>query len=154
MLLLVVPAARAELVTVGTGDLRAEVETDPWSLAFIGPEGDLVAGESRAMPIGYRTAAGWSGATRAVSVVRDGPALVAEVETAVATPAGAIPGERMRVRIGPGAPGTLAIEATPLSPGTATALGMGFDTGSSEHFYGIGERPEHVEHAGAGSIET
>ena len=67
------PAARAETVTVGTGDLRAQIETDPWSLSFIDADGREVAGESRAMPIGYRTATGWAGATKAVSVVRDGP---------------------------------------------------------------------------------
>ena len=91
-LLLLAPAARAETVTVGTGDLRAQIETDPWSLAFIDASGREVVGESRAMPIGYRTATGWAGATKAVSVVRDGPAIVADVETAVTTPLGAIAG--------------------------------------------------------------
>ena len=144
-LLLLAPGARAETVTVGTGDLRAQVETDPWSLAFVDASGREIFGESRAMPIGYRTATGWVGATRATSVVRDGQAVVAEVETT---------GQPMRVRIEPGAPGTVAIEATPLAPGEATALGIGFDATATERFYGLGERPERVDHRGAGPVET
>jgi alpha-D-xyloside xylohydrolase len=151
---LLAPAAQADVVTVGSGELRAQVETDPWSLAFIDADGRAVFGESRAMPIGYRTSTGWAGATRAVSTMRDGPDLVAEVETQVTTPLGAAPGERMRIRIGPGTPGTIAIEATPLAPGDATALGMGFDATSIEHFYGLGERPERIDHRGADPVET
>ena len=146
--------AHAEVVTVGTGDLRAQVETDPWSLAFIDAAGDEVAGESPAMPIGYRTATGWAGASRATSVIRDGPALVAEVETTVTTPLGAMAGQPLRIRIAPGAPGTIAIEATPLAANGATSLGIGFDATSTERFYGLGERPERVDHGGAGPVET
>jgi alpha-glucosidase (family GH31 glycosyl hydrolase) len=153
VLLAAVPAARAETVTVGTGDLRAQIETDPWSLAFIDPSGREVAGESRAMPLGYRTATGWAGATKAVSVVRDGPAIVAEVETAVTTPLGPVAGERLRVRIEPGAPGTLVIEASPVAA-AGTALGIGFDADTTERFFGLGERPERVDHRGAQRVET
>ena len=148
------PVARAETVTVGTGGLRAQIEADPWSVGFIDASGREVAGESAAMPLGYRTATGWAGATKAVSIVRDGPFAVAEVETAVTTPLGPAAGERLRVRIGPGAPGTLVLEATPISPGTGTALGMGFDAGATERFYGLGERPARVDHRGASRVET
>jgi alpha-glucosidase len=154
LVLLLAPAAHADIVIVGSGELRAQVETDPWSLEFIDADGRVVAGESRAMPIGYRTATGWAGAARAVSTGRDGPDLVAEVETAVVTPAGSVPGGRMQVRIGPGTPGTITIEATPLGAVGATALGMGFDATAVEHFYGLGERPERIDHRGAGPVET
>jgi alpha-glucosidase len=154
LLALLAPAAQADVVIVGSGELQAQIETDPWSLEFIDADGREVFGESPAMPIGYRTSTGWAGASRVVSMVRDGPDLVAEVETAVVTPAGSLPGERMRVRIGPGTPGTIAIEATPLSPGSATALGIGFGATAIEHFYGLGERPERVDHRGAGPVET
>ena len=153
-LLLLAPAARAEVVTVGTGDLRVEIETDPWSLSFVDADGREVVAESRAMPIGYRTAMGWAGATRALSIVRDGPAAVAEVETAVATPAGPVAGEPLEVRIEPGSPGSVVIEATPTSPGTGTALGIGFGAGTTERFYGMGERPQRVDHRGASRVET
>ena len=153
-LLLLAPAARAETLVVGTGDLRAQIETDPWSLSFVDDDGQEVAAESRAMPIGYRAAAGWAGASRATSVVRDGDAVVAEVETAVMTAAGAIPGgEPLRIRVAPGGQGTVTVEATRL--GTAgTALGMGFAATSTEHYFGMGERPERVDHRGASSVET
>jgi alpha-glucosidase len=154
LLLLLVPSARADLVTVGTGDLRAQIETDPWSLTFIDARGEDVVGESDAMPIGYRTSAGWAGASRVVSAVRDGPDIVAEVETAIATPAGSIPGKRMRIRIGPGPAGTIGIEATPLASGMGSSLGIGFNATSTEHFYGLGERPERVDQRGAGPVET
>jgi alpha-glucosidase (family GH31 glycosyl hydrolase) len=153
-LLLLAPAARAETLIVGTGDLRAQVETDPWSLSFVDPDGHEVAAESRAMPIGYRAAAGWAGATRATSVVRDGDAIVADVETATITPAGPIAGgEPLRVRIAPGTRGTITVEATPLG-GAGTALGMGFAAATTEHFFGMGERPERVDHRGASQVET
>ncbi len=153
-LLLLAPAARAEVVTVGSGDLRAQIETDPWSLTFLDAEGDTVVAESPAMRLGYRTDMGWAGATKATSVARDGPALVAEVETAATGPLGPMAGERLRVRVGPGAPGTLAIEATPLAPGTGTALGIGFEAATTERFYGLGERPARVDHRGAERVET
>jgi alpha-glucosidase (family GH31 glycosyl hydrolase) len=153
-LLLLAPVARADVVTVGTGDLRAQLETDPWSLTFVDARGEAVVGESDAMPIGYRTSSGWAGASRAVSAVRDGRDVVAEVETAIAMPAGELPGQRMRIRIGPGSAGTIAIEATPLASGVGSSLGMGFDATSTEHFYGMGERPERVDQRGAGPVET
>jgi alpha-glucosidase (family GH31 glycosyl hydrolase) len=154
IVLLFAPAAHAETVTVGTGDLRAQIETDPWSLAFVDASGREVFGESRAMPIGYRTATGWAGATKAVSVVRDGPAIEADLETAVATPLGVIAGQQLHLRIEPGAPGTLAIEVTPAAPGVGSALGIGFDAGTTERFYGLGERPARVDHRGASRVET
>jgi len=107
-LLLLAPAAHADVVTVRSGDLRAQVETDPWSLEFIDTDGREVVGENPAMPIGYRTSTGWAGASRAVSTMRDGPDLVAEVETEIATPAGPVPAGHMRIRIGPGTPGAYA----------------------------------------------
>ncbi len=153
-LLAVLPAAQAETVVVGSGALRAQVETDPWSLSFVDGAGrDLVA-ESRAMPAGYRTSTGWSGATGSASLVRDGEAVVAEVGTATTTPLGSVAGQPIRVRVAPGARGTITVEVTPVAPGTGTALGIGFTAGTTERFYGLGERPERVDHGGASRVET
>ncbi len=57
------------------------------------------------MRIGFRTSLGWAGATRAASATRDGGAVVAELETAVTTPAGTTPADPLRVRITPGGVG-------------------------------------------------
>jgi alpha-glucosidase (family GH31 glycosyl hydrolase) len=154
MLLLLVPTARAETITVGSGDLRAQVETDPWSLAFVDASGNEVLAENPAMPLGQRTTTGWAGATRATSVMRDGAALVADVEGASPGILGPVPGHLMRVRISPGAYGTITLEMTPLAPGTGDALGIGFQAGTTEHFYGLGERPARVDHRGAERVET
>jgi alpha-glucosidase (family GH31 glycosyl hydrolase) len=154
MLLTLASAAQAETVTVGSGGLRAQVESDPWSLEFLDREGDKVLAESRAMPVGYRTSSGWFGATGPAPLVRDGETVVAEVGTAATTPLGAIPGQPVRVRIAPGARGTITVEVTPVTPGAGTALGIGFAAATTESFYGLGERPERVDHRGASRVET
>ena len=79
LLLLLAPAASAETLTVESGDLHARVETDPWSMTFVDARGRPVAAESSGMRIGYRTSSGWAGEARAVSVTRDGAAVVAEL---------------------------------------------------------------------------
>ncbi|HYH58698.1 MAG TPA: TIM-barrel domain-containing protein [Thermoleophilaceae bacterium] len=147
-LLLVVPVARAETYAIGSGDLRARVESDPWSLAFVDADGEVVVDEASAMPLGVRTATGWAGAVRATSVARVDGALLAEVETAGPLPA------RLRVRIRRGARGSIAVEATPLAAPGASALGIGFGATSTESFYGLGERPQRVDHRGAERVET
>ena len=152
-LLLLAPAARADTLTVESGDLRAVIETEPWSLAFVDADGRAVAAESGAMRIGYRAATGWSGATRALTAAREGDAVVAEVETAVTTPAGTLAGEPLRVRIAPGGEGMITVEATPAA-GAGSALGIGFSAGTTEQFYGLGERPARVDHLGAARVET
>jgi alpha-glucosidase (family GH31 glycosyl hydrolase) len=154
LLLLLPSAAQAETLTVESGDLRAVVETDPWSLSFVDGAGQPVASESAAMRIGFRTQAGWAGATRAVSVAREADAVVAELETAVAGPLGPMPDDRLRVRIAPGGPGNVSIEASPASAGGKTALGIGFATNATERFFGLGERPARVDHRGAERVET
>ena len=153
LLLALAPAARAETVTVGSGALRAQIESDPWSLSFVDEAGRQVAAESRAMPAGYRTSTGWFGATGTASITPDGDAVVAEVGTATTTPLGALAGEPVRVRVAPGARGTITVEVTPLGSG-GTAVGMGFASGTTERFYGLGERPERVDHLGENRVET
>ena len=154
VLVLAPAAAHAETVMVGSGSLRAQVETDPWSLTFVDQAGREVVAESRAMPVGYRTSTGWFGANGTATLVRDGEAIVAEVGTATSSPLGQIPGQPVRVRIAPGARGTITVEVTPLAPGAGTALGIGFAAGTTERFYGLGERPERVDHRGADRVET
>jgi alpha-glucosidase (family GH31 glycosyl hydrolase) len=155
-LLLFAPAgpASAETLTVGSGDLRAQVETDPWSLSFVDAAGHEVLAESPAMRIGFRTAAGWMGAAGPATVTRDGDAIVAEVDTAGpgALPA---PGPRLRIRIAPGGrDGIVAIQAEPVGSASATAFGIGFRAAASERFFGLGERPAHVDHRGQARVET
>src|SRR5688500_8564986 len=107
MFLVLAPAASADTLTVESGDLQARVETDPWSLSFVDARGNPVAAESSGMRLGFRTQSGWAGATRAVSAARDGAAVMAELETAVAGPLGPMPGDRLRVRVAPGGPGNV-----------------------------------------------
>ena len=109
---LLAPAAHAETVTVGSGDLRAQIETDPWSLSFVDADGREVVGESRAMPIGYRTSTRLGGrharrvgrrATATPSSPRSRPPST--------TPLGAVPGEpAARADRARRARGTIAIE--------------------------------------------
>jgi alpha-glucosidase len=155
ILLALAPAAAADTLTVGSGDLTARVETDPWALSFVDADGREVVAESDGMRIGYRTPNGdWAGATRAVSAAREGNAVVAEVETAVASPLGAMPGERLSVRIAPAGPGMVTVAAAPLATGAGSALGIGFAATPNERFFGLGERPERVDHRGAERVET
>jgi alpha-glucosidase (family GH31 glycosyl hydrolase) len=153
-LLLLPPVAAAETLTVESGDLRAVVETEPWSLTFVDARGRPVAAEAGGMRIGFRTDTGWAGATRAVSAAREGDAVVAELETAVAGPLGPMPADRLRVRVAPGGAGNVTIEATPLAAAGKTALGIGFAAETTEHFFGLGERPARVDHRGAERVET
>ena len=127
------PSAEAATETVNAGALRATIQTDPWRLSFTG---DATLTETSA--IGYRTAAGWSRATRATSTSREGNALIAKVETGG--------GGTMTVRIRPAGEGTIAIEATP--DAAAQATGIGFATESGERFFGFGSRSDAVDHNG------
>ena len=154
MLLMLAPAAAAETVTVESGALSARIETDPWSLAFLDARGREIVAESAGMRLGFRTSNGWAGAVRASSTAREGDAVVAQVETAVATPAGPMSADGLSVRVAPAGPGVVAITAEPIGESEKTALGMGFLATPTERFYGLGERPQRVDHRGASRVET
>jgi alpha-glucosidase (family GH31 glycosyl hydrolase) len=153
-LLALAPAASADTLRVGSKGLRAEIAGDPWSLRFLDADGREILAESAGKRIGYRTANGWAGATRAVSLAGDAGAVVAEVETAVPGPVGPMAGERLRVRVAPDAAGNLTVSVEPLGSGAKSSLGVGFGAGTRERFFGLGERPERVDHRGAERVET
>jgi alpha-glucosidase (family GH31 glycosyl hydrolase) len=126
--------APAATETVSAGALEAEVQSDPWRVELRGPGATL----SQRLPLGYRTAAGWSRATRATDLRRDGDALLATVATDT--------GGAIAVRIRPAGDGTIALEATPEAG--ADAVGMGFDAPAGERFFGFGSRSDAVDHRG------
>jgi sulfoquinovosidase len=154
LLALLAPPAAAETLTVESGDLTAIVETEPWSLRFVDAGGEEIVAESPGMRIGFRTPMGWAGATRATSATRDGAAVVADVETEVPGPLGASAADPLRVRIAPGGDGMVTIVAEPQGGSRKEALGIGFTAGTTERFFGMGERPARVNHRGAERVET
>lgn len=147
---LVPAAARAEAIAVDAGVLRAVLDTDPWRVTFTDGAGNRVlveaadAGPGASGPVGFRTATGWVHATRARGVARDGDAVTAVVETTDAL------GRRLAVRLARDGEGVIALEARVEGGSTADvgALGMGFDAGTDERFFGLGERANAVEHRG------
>src|SRR5262245_9079513 len=85
----------------GAGDLDVRIQREPWKLMVVDGRGAPVLVEAGdrsvtpAGPLGFRTAAGWMHATRAVSVRRMDRKLVALLET---TDPG---GRRLEVRLAP-----------------------------------------------------
>ena len=142
------PPALAETIEVGTGDLRAQIETDPWRLTFVDADGRAVLRESAGRTgsqgtLGFRTLTGWAHATRATAVRREGGALMADLETDDPL------GRGLEVRIAPAGEGIVSLEARITGdPGDAATLGLGFDYEHSERLMGLGERPTAVDHRG------
>ena len=135
--LLLLPAtARGEGVDAGA--LRGDVDAQSGALSFTG---DATLAEAPAQRLGFRTAVGWFRATRAVSVTRDGAAVVAELETDDPT------GRTMQLRMGIDSPGVVAVEAT-VTGGDVTAIGIGFGARPDERYLGFGERSNAVDQRG------
>ena len=143
--LLAAPPASAETLTAGGGELRAQVETDPWRISFVDGSGRMVLEEAAGARLGFRTPTGWAGALRATAARRDGEAIVAEVETAS--------GGRLDVRIAPDAAGVVAVEAKATPPFAAAAVGIGFTTRDGERHLGFGQRSTGVDQRGR-TVET
>ncbi|HEX2086001.1 MAG TPA: TIM-barrel domain-containing protein [Solirubrobacteraceae bacterium] len=134
-LLALTATARAEGVDAGA--LRADVDATSGAVRF----GDGLLVEAAAQRLGFRTAAGWVRATRALSVGRDGAAVVAELATSD-------PGGRtIRLRLAPDAHGVIALEAT-AAGGDVTAMGIGFGARGDERYLGFGERSNAVDQRG------
>lgn len=131
------PAAADE--SVESGPLRATVRAQPWRVELSGPGGVRLR-ESAATALGYRTATGWSRATHARELRRDGPGVVAVVATDR--------GGDLRVRIRPAGAGAVAVEAAPAAPAGVEAVGIGFDAPDGERFFGFGSRSDAVDHRG------
>ncbi|HEV3001996.1 MAG TPA: TIM-barrel domain-containing protein [Solirubrobacteraceae bacterium] len=128
-------AARGE--TVDAGELRASVDPASGALRF----GDGLLVEAASRRLGFRTALGWHRATRALSVERDGAAVVAELATDHPL------GRTMRLRVGPDSPGAIAVEASVEGTDVA-ATGIGFDARAAERYLGFGERSNAVDQRG------
>ena len=136
LLLLAPAAARAE--TVDAGALGGSVDDQTGLIAFSG--GSALA-ESATERLGFRTPAGWFRATRALSVRRDGAAVVAELATDDPT------GRTMQLRMGVDAPGVVAVEAS-VGGADVAAVGIGFAALADERFLGFGERSNAVDQRG------
>ncbi|HEX8741587.1 MAG TPA: TIM-barrel domain-containing protein [Thermoleophilaceae bacterium] len=155
------PAGAASVET-SSGPLTATVSDDPWHIELRGPGGVRLA-EHAGTRLGYRTAAGWSRASRAIELRREGDAIAALVQTDG--------GGELHVRIRPAGEGAIAIEAEPAGGGggaagageagggaaaageagggaAAQAFGIGFDAPAGERFFGFGSRSDAVDHRG------
>jgi hypothetical protein len=110
-------AATAEQVDAGV--LRARITPDPWSIAFIDRAGRTVLAEAPSGRLGFRTAAGWFGATRVVESRRSGGAWVGALATS--DPAG----RRVSVRVERDAEGVIALRAGVTGPRPAEVTHTG-----------------------------
>jgi len=139
------PAVGRAETSVDSGSLRATIQVDPWRLVLTDARGAAVLSESLAPsagpagPLGFRSATGaWAHATRAVSVHREGAAVVATLATTD-------PSTEIEVRVAPASEGSIALTAT--APG-ATATSIGFTTAPGERFFGFGSRSNAVDQRG------
>lgn len=137
---------------VDAGALRAIVRADPWQVTFTDAAGRVVlseaTGEAPPAHIGFRTAAGWAQARRAVDIRADEHGLDATVETDDPD------GRRLAIRLQRDADGVIAYRARiqmPTRPDGANvdAVGIAFAASPDERFFGFGERANAVEHRGA-----
>jgi sulfoquinovosidase len=142
------PAAVGAERAADAGALRAEVDADPWRLHLTSDEGSPIlsehpaTGASPAGTVGFRTAGGWSHATRIASSRREGNAYVAELATTD-------PARSIQVRIAPAADGEIAFEARILGPTAGIeAVGVGFGATEGERYLGFGERSNAVAQTG------
>jgi hypothetical protein len=126
------PAAAQERVEAGP--LTATLEPATARVAF-----GALAGH-RDLPIAFRDAGGWHGATRAASVERDGAALRAVLATTDPL------GRTIALRIAPDADGVVALAAG--GPPGATAMRLGFEAPPGERHLGFGERSNGVDQRG------
>ena len=146
-LVVVAPLQAAPLV-VSTRGLSAQVDPDPWRLAFR-VDGQEMLAEAPARddgpsgPLGFRTTA-WAHATRVVSSRDAGDGLVLIVDTSDPL------GRRLEVTLAPDGEGAIALEAG-LESGAADdveALGIGWQATADERYFGFGERADAVDHRG------
>ena len=129
LLLAAAPPATAQ-ERVSAGSFTATLDPATARVTF----GDLVG--HRDLPIGFRDATGWHGATRATDVGREGDALTATLATSD-------PLRTIALRIAPAAEGVIALEAT--GPPGAEAMRIGFEAPDGERHLGFGERSNGVD---------
>jgi alpha-glucosidase (family GH31 glycosyl hydrolase) len=133
---------------VDAGALRTVVQADPWHLSITDASGQMVLSENRGLgggptgTLGFGTARGWFHATRVVSGGMEGASYVAQLETSDPT-------RGIQVRIGPDREGVISLTASITGPSAGvTAMGIGFDSRTSERFLGFGERSNAVDQRG------
>ncbi len=147
-------AGQAEAAEVRSGALRASVGEDPWSLELQTPRGASVLSEhdgTGAGPtgtLGFRTAAGWSHATRVISAERTaGGGYVAQLDTTD-------PLRTIELELRRGGDGVIVLRAKVLGAGSPLeGVGIGFDARSRERYLGFGERSNSVDQRG-GVVEN
>jgi alpha-glucosidase (family GH31 glycosyl hydrolase) len=123
-----------------SGPLIASVTDDPWRLDFSSYNG-LELPQADGLELGYRTAAGWSRATRARELtVVPGGGMTATVET--------IGGVDLAVELEPVASGVISVTVVPADRGGVQAMGVGFGLPAGERFFGFGARSNAVDHRG------
>ncbi len=130
------PAAATELVVRTTAD--------PFNLAFVERSGRALLTQSPGLRLGFRTPAGWAGATRVVTGRRSGSAYSATLATSDPL------GRRLKLRIEPGGEGVIALRAavTGAGSGQVTQVGIGFRARPGERYLGFGERSNAVDQRG------
>jgi len=139
-------AAHAQTV-VDAGAITAEVTEDPWRLELESPNGNTVlaehpgTGQGPSGTLGFRTALGWSHATRVASADVNRGVFTAELETTD-------PLRTIEVKLSAAGKGIIALDARLQGPTTGVqAMGMGFSAASEEHYLGFGERSNQVDQA-------
>jgi len=135
---------------VSSGPLRAEVSAERWGLELTGRNGQPVlsehpgTGSGPTGTLGFRTALGWSRATRVISSSQQGNAYRAELATTDQL------GRTIAVELRPDGRGVIALEARLKgSPVGVEAMGMGFEADPEERYLGFGERSNQVDQSGS-----
>ncbi len=147
-----VPSAAAA-ATVDAGSLRAAIAADPWGLTLNDPARpsapvlveDRARGTGADGTLGFRTAAGWFHATRAVpgSVVDAGDSYSARLQTTDPD------GGEIEVRVEPDARGVMRLSADVVGAAAAVeATGIAFRAQPRERYLGFGERSNAVDQRG------
>jgi alpha-glucosidase len=138
-------SASADVVS---GSLHARADADPWHLSLTDAADQTVLDENRGLgsgptgTLGFRTAVGWFHSTRVVSGGMAGGAYVAQLATTDPT-------REIQLRIEPDRDGIIGLDASIIGPTAGVAaIGIGFDSRSSERFLGFGERSDAVDQRG------
>jgi alpha-glucosidase (family GH31 glycosyl hydrolase) len=147
--LLLAPTAAA--AQIEAGPLQARNTEDPWSLAFTDRDGDAVLAEAPGTGsgptgrLGFRTAAGWFRATRALSSRTAGQTRY-DATLATTDPLG----RRIELTIERDADGVIALSARVSGPALSdvTHTGIGFRARQGERYLGFGERSNAVDQRG------
>jgi alpha-glucosidase (family GH31 glycosyl hydrolase) len=147
--LVLAPAASG--ARVEAGPLQARITGTPWSLAFTDRDGRRVLAEASGTGtgptgrVGFRTAAGWFHATRAVSS-RAAGSTAYDATLATNDPLG----RRIELRLERDAGGVIALSAEVTGPalGDVTHTGIAFRARAGERYLGFGERSNAVDQRG------